>query len=94
MKKTDPKNKKIIGALTRKRNLTNNPSTKLAAEGKHHWQHGKAPNYKGKLNKKLIAEGRHNFGSEHSARMVAEGKNAWSGPEGNRKMLAEGKHPS
>lgn len=88
-------NKVKVGEATRKRNLENNPSTFRAEQGVHHWQNGKAPNTNGALNKKLIAEGRHNLvGPEHNRRMIAEGKNPWVGSEGNLKRLAEGTHPS
>ena len=89
-----PENRKAASERLTHRNLTDNPSTRLSAEGKHHWQDGKSPNAGGKLNKKLIEEGRHNFGTEFNNRMVAEGKNPWVGPAGNLKMLAEGNHPS
>ena len=90
-----PENRKAASERLTHRNLTDNPSTRLSAEGKHHWQDGKSPNAGGKLNKKLIEEGRHNFiGPEHNKRMIEEGKNPWVGPAGNLKMLAEGTHPS
>jgi len=77
------------------RNYDNNPSVKSAKEGKHHWQNGKSPNAGGKLNKKLIEEGRHNFqGPEHNRRMIEEGKNPWVGATQNEKMLSTGTHPS
>lgn len=90
-----PENRKRMSELNKVRNVENNPSTKLAAEGKHHWQHGKSPNANGKLNKKLIEEGRHNLtGPEHNRKMIAEGKNPWVGPKGNLDRLANGTHPS
>lgn len=74
---------------------TNNPSIWRSEQGVHHWQNGNAPNANGELNKKLIAEGRHNLvGPEHNRKMIAEGKNPWVGSASNLKMLAEGKHPS
>ena len=74
---------------------TNNPSIWRSEQGIHHWQNGNSPNAGGKLNKKLIAEGRHNLvGPEHNRLMIAEGKNPWVGSEGNNKRLAEGTHPS
>ena len=89
-----PENRKAASERLTHRNLTDNPSTRLSAEGKHHWQDGKSPNAGGKLNKKLIEEGRHNFGTEFNKRMVAEGKNPWVGSTQNERMLAEGNHPS
>lgn len=74
---------------------TNNPSIWRSEQGIHHWQHGGSPNAGGKLNKKLIEEGRHNFlGPEHNKRMVAEGKNPWVGAKANLDRLAAGTHPS
>jgi len=92
MKKAE--NRKAASERLRERNLTNNPSAVAAAEGRHHWQDGKSPNAGGKLNKKLIKEGRHNFGTEFNKRMIEEGKNPWVGSTQNERMLAEGKHPS
>ena len=92
MKKS--KNKKLASERLRERNLNNNPSTVSAKENRHHWQHGNSPNAGGKLNKKLIEEGRHNFGTEFNKRMIEEGKNPWVGSTQNERMLAEGKHPS
>ena len=75
--------------------LANNPSKWRSEQGIHHWQHGNSPNADGKLNRKLIEEGRHNFlGPEHNLKMIAEGKNPWVGSAGNLKRLAEGTHPS
>jgi hypothetical protein len=91
----DGRNSKL--ATSRGRNImqTNNPSKWRSEQGIHHWQNGNAPNANGELNKKLIAEGRHNLvGPEHNRRMIAEGKNPWVGSESNLKMLAEGRHPS
>jgi len=74
---------------------TNNPSIWRAEQGIHHWQGGNAPNTDGKLNKKLVAEGRHNFlGSAHNLKRVADGTNPFCGSSGNRKMLENGTHPS
>jgi len=88
-------NKDKVRERIRHRNLTNNPSKWRSEQGIHHWQNGNAPNANGELNKKLIAEGRHNLvGPEHNRRMIAEGKNPWVGSESNLKMLAEGRHPS
>lgn len=76
-------------------NITNNPSTASALNGTHHWQHGKSPNADGKLNKKLVENGTHNFlGPDHNQRMIAEGKNPWVGSNGNLQRLANGTHPS
>jgi hypothetical protein len=75
--------------------ITNNPSTINAQNGTHHWQNGKSPNYEGKLNKKLIEEGRHNFlGPELNKQRVEQGTHNFVGSAANLKMLAEGKHPS
>jgi hypothetical protein len=75
--------------------ITNNPSTINALNGTHHWQHGKAPNYEGKLNKKLIEEGRHNFtGPETNQKRIDEGTHNFVGSAANLKMLAAGTHPS
>ena len=75
--------------------ITNNPSTINALNGTHHWQNGKAPNHEGKLNKKLIEEGRHNFlGKETNQKRIDEGTHNFVGSAANLKMLAEGKHPS
>ena len=75
--------------------LTNNPSTWRAAEGIHHWQNGNAPNADGALNKKLVAEGRHNFqGPDLNNKRIAEGTHNFTGSDSNLKRLAEGRHPS
>jgi len=75
--------------------LTNNPSTVNATNGTHHWQDGKSPNYQGKLNKRLVEEGRHNFlGPELNQKRIDEGNHNLVGSDTNLKMLAEGKHPS
>ena len=75
--------------------ITNNPSTINAQNGTHHWQNGKAPNYEGKLNKKLIEEGRHNFlGKETNQKRIDAGTHNFVGSAANLKMLAEGTHPS
>ena len=59
--------------------LANNPSKWRSEQGIHHWQNGGSPNAGGKLNRKLIEEGRHNFlGPEHNRRMIEEGKNPWA----------------
>ena len=90
-----PENRAKASARRTELNRIDNPSTKRAAEGKHHWQNGKAPNAGGKQNRRLVEEGRHNFqGPEHNRRMIEEGKNPWVGSTQNEKMLAEGKHPS
>lgn len=74
---------------------TNNPSIWRSEQGIHHWQDGKSPNAGGKLNKKRVKEGKHNFlGPEHNNKRVADGTNPFCGPAGNKKMLEEGKHPS
>lgn len=74
---------------------TNNPSTWRAEQGIHHWQNGNAPNTNGKLNKQLVAEGRHNFqGPDLNNRRIAEGTHNFVGSDSNLKRLAEGRHPS
>jgi len=76
-------------------NISNNPSKWRSEQGIHHWQNGGSPNAGGKLNRKLIEEGTHNFlGPEHNRRMIAEGKNPWVGSASNLRRLAEGTHPS
>jgi hypothetical protein len=90
------------GSISRKtakqgRNVfqTNNPSKWRSEQGIHHWQNGNAPNTNGELNKKLIAEGTHNFlGPELNNRRIAEGTHNFTGSTGNQKRLAEGRHPS
>jgi len=74
---------------------TNNPSIWRSEQGIHHWQDGKSPNADGKLNKKLVEEGRHNFlGAELNNKRIAEGTHNFVGSESNLKRLAEGRHPS
>lgn len=75
--------------------IKDNPSIRRSREGVHHWQHGKSPNYDGKLNKKLIAEGRHNFlGPELNQKRIAEGTHNFLGSDSNQRRLAAGTHPS
>ena len=91
----DGRNAKVAMERGTHINVTNNPSKWRSEQGIHHWQNGKSPNAGGKLNKKLIEEGRHNLvGPEHNKRMIAEGKNPWVGPDANRKRLEAGTHPS
>ena len=74
---------------------TNNPSTWRSEQGIHHWQNGNAPNANGELNKKLVAEGRHNFqGPDLNNKRIAEGTHNFVGSDSNLKRLAEGRHPS
>lgn len=74
---------------------TNNPSIWRSEQGIHHWQNGKSPNFGGKLNKELIAEGRHNFlGPDLNNKRIAEGTHNFVGSDSNLKRLAEGRHPS
>jgi hypothetical protein len=76
-------------------NLTNNPSIWRSEQGIHHWQNGKSPNAGGKLNKKLIEQGTHNFlGSELNAKRIKEGTHNFLGGDSNQRRLAEGTHPS
>jgi hypothetical protein len=91
----DGRNAKVAMERGTHINVTNNPSKWRSEQGIHHWQNGNSPNAGGKLNKKLIEEGRHNLvGPEHNKRMIAEGKNPWVGPDANRKRLEDGTHPS
>lgn len=91
----DGRNAKVAMERGTHINVTNNPSKWRSEQGIHHWQNGNSPNAGGKLNKKLIKEGRHNLvGPEHNRRMIAEGKNPWVGPDANRKRLEAGTHPS
>lgn len=74
---------------------TNNPSIWRSEQGIHHWQNGNSPNAGGKLNKKLVKEGKHNFlGPELNNRRIAEGTHNFVGSSSNLKRLAEGRHPS
>lgn len=74
---------------------TNNPSVWRSEQGIHHWQNGNAPNTNGALNKKLVAEGRHNFqGPDLNNRRIAAGTHNFVGSDSNAKRLAEGRHPS
>lgn len=74
---------------------TNNPSIWRSEQGIHHWQNGNAPNANGELNKKLVAEGRHNFlGPDLNNQRIAEGTHNFLGSDSNAKRLAEGRHPS
>jgi hypothetical protein len=76
-------------------NLVNNPSVWRSEQGIHHWQNGNSPNAGGKLNAKLVEEGRHNFlGPEHNKKRIEEGRHNFVGSDSNLKRLAEGTHPS
>jgi len=76
-------------------NLTNNSSIRKSKNGTHQWQNGKSPNYQGKLNKKLIEEGTHNFlGPALNNKRVKDGTHNFTGAAPNLKRLAEGRHPS
>jgi ribosomal protein L39E len=76
-------------------NLTANPSITNSKNGTHHWQHGRSPNAEGKLNKKLISEGKHNFlGPDLNQKRIDEGTHNFLGSDSNLKRLAEGTHPS
>jgi hypothetical protein len=91
----DGRNAKLAYERGTHSSLTNNPSTWRAEQGIHHWQHGNAPNTDGKLNKKLVEEGRHNFqGPDLNNKRIAEGTHNFVGSDGNQKRLAEGRHPS
>lgn len=91
----DGRNAKLAYQRGTHNTLTKNPSTMNAKNGTHHWQNGNSPNYQGKLNKKLVEEGKHNFlGPETNKKRVDEGTHNFVGSASNLKMLAEGKHPS
>jgi len=91
----DGRNAKLAYERGTHNSITNNPSTVNAEKGTHHWQNGKSPNYQGKLNKKLVAEGKHNFlGSDLNNKRVKEGTHNFLGADANLKRLAEGRHPS
>lgn len=91
----DGRNAKLAYERGTHNSITNNPSTVNAKKGTHHWQNGKSPNYQGKLNKKLVAEGKHNFlGSDLNNKRVKEGTHNFLGADANLKRLAEGRHPS
>jgi hypothetical protein len=91
----DGRNAKLAYARGTHNSITNNPSTVNAEKGTHHWQNGKSPNADGKLNKKLIAEGRHNFlGPDMNKKRVEAGTHNFVGSEANLARLAAGTHPS
>jgi hypothetical protein len=91
----DGRNAKLAYERGTHNSITNNPSTINAKKGTHHWQNGKSPNADGKLNKKLIAEGRHNFlGPYMNKKRVDAGTHNFMGPESNLARLAAGTHPS
>ena len=91
----DGRNAKAAIANNNHINITNNPSIWRSQQGIHHWQGGKSPNANGKLNKKLVEEGRHNFlGPELNKKRIAEGTHNLVGPSSNLKRLADGTHPS
>ena len=91
----DGRNSKLATARGHNVFQTNNPSVWRSKQGIHHWQNGNAPNANGELNKKLIAEGRHNFqGSDLNNKRIAEGSHNFVGSDSNLKRLAEGRHPS
>ena len=75
--------------------LKNNPSIWRSEQGIHHWQNGNAPNADGKLNKKLVEEGRHNFlGPDLNNKRIAAGTHNFLGGDSNKRRLANGTHPS
>ena len=91
----DGRNAKLAYANGKHNSITNNPSTVNAEKGTHHWQNGNSPNYQGKLNKKLIEEGKHNFlGPDLNNKRVKERTHNFLGSDANLKRLAEGRHPS
>ena len=91
----DGRNSKLATARGNNIFQTNNPSIWRSEAGIHHWQNGNAPNATGKLNKKLVEEGRHNFlGPDLNNKRIAEGTHNFVGSDSNLKRLAEGRHPS
>ena len=91
----DGRNSKLATARGNNIFQTNNPSIWRSKQGIHHWQNGNAPNTNGELNKKLVAEGRHNFqGPDLNNKRIAEGTHNFVGSDSNLKRLAEGRHPS
>jgi hypothetical protein len=91
----DGRNAKLAYERGNHNSITNNPSTINSKNGTHHWQNGNSPNYEGKLNKKLIEEGCHNFlGPETNQKRVDEGTHNFLGSASNLKRLQEGRHPS
>lgn len=91
----DGRNARLAYKRGKHNSITNNPSTINAANGTHHWQNGKSPNYQGKLNDKLISEGRHNFlGPETNQKRIDNGTHNFLGADSNKKRLAMGTHPS
>lgn len=91
----DGRNAKLAYERGNHNSITNNPSTIKAQNGTHHWQNGNSPNYQGKLNKKLIDEGRHNFlGPETNQKRIKEGTHNFLGSKSNLKRLQAGTHPS
>lgn len=91
----DGRNAKLAYQRGTHSSLTNNPSTWRAEQGIHHWQYGNSPNAGGKLNQKLIEEGRHNFlGPDLNNQRIAAGTHNFLGSDSNKKRLAEGRHPS
>jgi hypothetical protein len=91
----DGQNAKAAMASGKHINLTNNPSIWRSEQGIHHWQNGNAPNAGGKLNKRLVEEGRHNFlGPELNNKRIAAGTHNFVGSAGNLARLANGTHPS
>lgn len=91
----DGRNSKLATARGRNIFQTNNPSIRRSEQGIHHWQNGNSPNADGRLNKKLVEEGRHNFlGPELNNQRIAEGTHNFLGSSGNLKRLAAGTHPS
>lgn len=73
----------------------NNPSKQRSRKGIHQWQHGKSPNFDGKLNTQRVESGSHNWlGPESNQKRIDEGTHNFLGSSANERMLAEGKHPS
>jgi hypothetical protein len=65
---------------------------KMVADGTHHLLSGEIQKL---ANAKRIADGTHNWqGKEHNQRMIDNGTHNFLGSSQNKKMLADGSHPS
>lgn len=91
----DGRNAKIAMERGTHANITKNPSVINSLNGTHHWQNGNSPNYGGRLNRQLVAEGRHNWlGPEANQKRIDAGTHNFLGPDSNKRMLEQGIHPS
>ena len=91
----DGRNAKLAYKRGTHNTLTKNPSVINSLNGTHHWQNGRSPNYEGKLNRQLVAEGRHNWlGPESNQKRIDAGTHNFLGPDANKRMLEMGTHPS